>query len=63
MQHYPSDSAIFTSHPTVIRPQLLVFEMEWTHSPIRQTFDFGKSISTAEKSILNFVQPDFLCSF
>ena len=57
MQHYPSDSAIFTSHPTVIRPQ------EWTHSPIRQTFDFGKSISTAEKSILNFIQPDFLCSF
>ena len=26
------------------------------HSPIQQTFEFGKSISTAEKSILNFRQ-------
>ena len=26
------------------------------HSPIRQTFEFGKSISTAGKSILNFIQ-------
>ena len=26
------------------------------HSPIRQTFAFGKSISTAAKSILNFIQ-------
>ena len=29
------------------------------HSPIRQTFELGKSISTAGKSILNFIQ--FLC--
>ena len=26
------------------------------HSPIRQSFEFGKSISTAGKSILNFIQ-------
>ena len=26
------------------------------HSPIQQTFEFGKSISTAGKSILNFIQ-------
>ena len=26
------------------------------HSPIRQTFKFGKSISTAAKSSLNFIQ-------
>ena len=26
------------------------------HSLIQQTFEFGKSISTAEKSILNFIQ-------
>ena len=26
------------------------------HSPIRQTFEFGKSISTAGKSIFNFMQ-------
>ena len=26
------------------------------HSPIRQTFEFGKSIGTAGKSILNFMQ-------
>ena len=26
------------------------------HSPIRQSFEFGKSISTAGKSIVNFIQ-------
>ena len=26
------------------------------HSPIRQSFEFGKSISAAGKSILNFIQ-------
>ena len=41
---------------TVCQQHLKNFLVTMDHSPIQQTFEFGKSISTAGKSILNFTQ-------
>ena len=54
MSHYAFSLCRFLMDGGLLTNRISLLTMG--HSPIRQTFEFRKSISTAGKSILNFIQ-------
>ena len=51
-----SSDQTLKNRPSFLGKMGIVSPTPMDHSPISQSFEFGKSISTAGKSILNFVQ-------
>ena len=55
-QLYAPNRCVHVCMITVLMCMFVHIATSIDHSLIRQTFEFGKSISTVEKSILNLIQ-------